>query len=84
MLFFRIVRSGCNINGHYKFRVYGYKPTSWKPEQYNYISVDDMKNLGMGRVYKDNHYILTIWDKVDILKQLEKTFGKDNFVYIYE
>lgn len=84
MLFFRIVGAGWNRNGIYRYKVYGYKPLSWKKEQYDYISVENMRALDFGTVYANNHYIMTQWEKSHILERLEKTFGKDNFVYIFE
>lgn len=83
MMFVRIVDGGNTINGVKKRRVYIYKPTSWKPEQYNWLSVDEMKKLDFGRVYKEQHFILTQWYKQEILDRLTEVFG-DNFVYIFE
>ena len=81
--FFRIVYSGVNINGHCKYRIYGYKKIDWAENQYNYISVQDMKKINLGRMYKEKHYILTISEKGYILKRLKAAFN-DSLIYIFE
>jgi hypothetical protein len=83
MLFVRIVNAGVNRNGNLRNKVYIYKPVEWQPQQYNYLSVDDMKKLDFGRVYKEQHYILTQWEKQHILDKLTSVYG-DNYTYIFE
>jgi hypothetical protein len=83
MLFVRIVEAGININGINRRKVYIYKPTDYKPEQFNYASVDDMKKLDFGRVYKEHHYIMTMWEKWEILERLTAVFGNE-YNYIFE
>jgi hypothetical protein len=84
MLFVRIVDGGYTINGIKKRRIYIYTPLSRKPEEYNYASIEIMKKFGFGSIYKNGHFILVQWEKHEILKQLEKVYGKDNFTYIFE
>lgn len=81
--FFRIVYSGVNINGHCKYRIYGYKKIDWAENQYNYISVQDLEKINLGRLYRDKHYILTIGEKQYILERLTAAFN-DNYSYIFE
>jgi hypothetical protein len=81
--FFRIVYSGYNINGHCKYKIYGYKKIDWAENQFDYISTQDMDLINIGRKYKENHYILTIWEKREILEKLTATFNND-FNYIFE
>jgi hypothetical protein len=83
MLFVRIVEAGVNRNGNSRRKVYIYEPVQWKPKQYDYISIDDMKKLDFGRVYKEQHYILTQWEKQEILDRITKVFG-GNYTYIFE
>ena len=83
MLFVRIKRAGVNTNGLMRQKVYIYKPTEYKPERYNYLSVDDMKALDFGRVYKEQHYILTQWEKWEILEKLTAVYGNE-YSYIFE
>jgi len=83
MLFARIVYAGVNRNGNLRNKVYIYKPVEWQPQQYNYLSVDDMKKLDFGRIYKEQHYILTQWEKQEILDRITKVFG-NNYTYIFE
>jgi hypothetical protein len=84
MLFVRIVDAGLTRNGNSKRKVYVYKPEPWKKEQYNYASVETLKSLDFGSVYKEKHFILTQWEKHQILKRLDETIGKDNYLYIFE
>jgi hypothetical protein len=81
--FFRIVYSGVNINGHCKYKIYGYKKVNWSENEYNYISVQDMEKIRLGRMYKEKHYILTIYEKVHILEKLTAAFNND-YNYIFE
>ncbi len=83
MLFVRIVNAGVNRNGNSQRKVYIYEPVQWQPQQYNYVSIDDMKSLDFGRVYKEQHYIMTQWEKQEILDRITKVFG-DNYTYIFE
>jgi hypothetical protein len=83
MKFVRIVYAGNDINGHCKYRIYIYKSLSWKPQEYNYASVDEMKALDLGRINRNGHFITTIQYKNEILDRLTKVY-KDDFVYIFE
>ena len=42
-----------------------------------------MKKLDFGRIYKEQHYILTQWEKQEILDRITKVFG-NNYTYIFE
>ena len=83
MLFVRIVEAGYNTNGNHRFKVYLYEHIAYKPEQYNYLSVDKMKQLDIGRVYKEQHYILTLLEKWEILERLTQVYGNE-YRYIFE
>jgi hypothetical protein len=83
MLFVRIVEAGVNRNGNSRRKVYIYEPVQWQPKQYDYISIDDMKKLDFGRVYKEQHYIMTQQQKQHILDKLTSVYG-DNYTYIFE
>jgi hypothetical protein len=42
-----------------------------------------MKKLDFGRVYKEQHYIMTMWEKWEILDKLTSVFGNE-YNYIFE
>ena len=84
MLFVRIVEGKNTINGIKMRKVYIYEPLSWKNGQYDYASEEIYRKFNYGRYYKDKHFLSLSLYKNQILEQLEKVFGKDNFVYIFE
>ena len=79
--FARIVYSGQDRNGNTIHKVYIYKPLSYKPEEYNYLSRDDMKKLNFGRVYADKHYIRTQWRKDEIIERLKTVYPNINYIF---
>ena len=84
MLFIRIIEKGCNVNGLVKFKLVGYKPTDYKPEQFDYWSYQTMKNLGFGRINQEGHSITTTLYKFQIIETLDEKIGKGNYNYIFE
>ena len=83
--FARIVKSGQDINGHTIRRIYIYKSSDYKPNEYKYAPVDTLKNIkNIGSIYKNGHYIRTQHESNYIIEQLQKVFGPENVCYIEE
>jgi hypothetical protein len=81
--FFRIVNCGVNINGNCKHRIYGYKRIDIAENAFNYISIQDMEKIDLGRMYRKEHFILTLAENKHILERLTAAFG-DDYNYIFE
>jgi hypothetical protein len=79
--FARIVYAGQDRNGNTIQRVYIYESLDYKPEEYNYLSRDDMKILNFGKVYADKHYIRTQWRKDEIIERLKTVYPNINYIF---
>lgn len=84
MLFIRIIEKGVDRNGNIKYRIVGYKPTEYAPRQYNYWSVQTMKDLDFGRINRASHSITTTMYKPQILEVLNNKIGAGKYCYIFE
>lgn len=82
--FARIVKSGQDINGHTIRRIYIYKPSEYRPNEYKYVPVDTLKNIHIGSIYKNGHYIRTQHESNYIIEQLQTVLGAENVCYIEE
>ena len=85
MLFGRIVEGNLTRNGIRTRKVYLYNKVPWgQGIQYDYSDEKTYKKFKYGRYYKDKHFILLQWEKFQIIEELNKIFGKDNFMYVFE
>ena len=84
-MFAIIKENGYDINGNYLYRVYIY--TLMQDNQYKVISREGAKNIGIGRINKDNS-ITTQWNKEEIIAKLKEkaniSFPSEKVLYVFE
>lgn len=84
MLFIRIIGNGYDKNGNYKYKIVGYRQDENDAHKYDYWSVDQMQQLGIGRINRASHSMSTTLYKFQILETLQKKIGVENYNYIFE
>lgn len=81
--FFRIIDAGHTINGVHKFKIVGYKKVDWSENQYDYLNVEQFREIGFGRISRASHSVSTQWYKQEIIDKLDEVY-KDEYSYIFE
>lgn len=84
MLFVRIIGNGYDRNGNYKYKIIGYRQDENDKHKYDYWNVDQMEQLGIGRINRASHSISTTLYKFQILDVLQEKIGVENYNYIFE
>ena len=84
-MFARIKDNGYDINGNHLYRVFIY--THMENNQYKVISREGAKNIGIGRINKDNS-ITTQWTKEEIIAKLKEkaniSYPSEKVLYVFE
>lgn len=84
-MFARIKDNNYDINGNHLYRVFIY--THMGNNQYKVISREGAKNIGIGRINKDNS-ITTQWNKEEIIAKLKEkaniSFPSEKVLYVFE
>ena len=84
-MFARIKENGYDKNGNHLYRVYIY--TLMQDNQYKVISREGAKNIGIGRINKDNS-ITTQRTKEEIIAKLKEkaniSYPSEKVLYVFE
>ena len=85
MLFVRIGEGNLTKSGIRTRKLYFYEPLEWgHGKQYDFAKEETYKKFNYGSYYKDKNFILMKWQKFQILEELDKIFGKENYCYVFE
>lgn len=86
-MFARIKDNGYDKNGNHLYRVYIYVTSKYAEGQYKVIAKEGAKNIGFGRVNKDNS-ITTQRTKEEILARLKEkamiSYPSESVLYVFE